>query len=212
MENGVPAPACRSRMVKANRGEPQLRQARLQKKLLSPSHHSTTTRNSTPIWPPNSKSRVTRQPPGYTYDYQFFLDEHENENKEKSSKGGKRRPKWAKLEPWANTLGYIRTIFRFWNKFKHQSNGMGMVVKLQILRDLYYLDEEDEVERRHKLQRPRWKKTSKWTKQEARYPKRQRRHQSRFEWDLGPDATTEDAIRKFGPVLLARMETWMKSQ
>ncbi|KAH1294715.1 hypothetical protein KXV95_001668 [Aspergillus fumigatus] len=46
------------------------------------------------------------------------------------------------------------------------------------------------------------KRCPKWTKQEARYPKRQRQRESRFEWDLGPDATAEDAIRKFGPVLL----------
>jgi hypothetical protein len=49
-----------------------------------------------------------------------------------------------------------------------------MVLKLQILRDLYYLDEaETEAESKGGKRRPMW------TKQEARYPKRQRRHQSR---------------------------------
>jgi hypothetical protein len=57
-------------------------------------------------------------------------------------------------------------------------------------------DDETEAESKGGKRRP------KWTKQEARYPKRQRRRESRFEWDLGPDATSEDAIRKFGPVLL----------
>lgn len=113
-----------------------------------------------------------------------------------------------------------------------------MVVKLQILRDLYYLDEEDEVERRHNLQRPSQdddyqdfdedeeddneeeedededeiedeeetfkgkKRCSKRSKTVSCSPKRQRRDQSRWEWDLGPDATAEDAIRKYAPVLL----------
>jgi hypothetical protein len=124
-----------------------------------------------------------------------------------------------------------------------------MVMKLTILRDLYYLDDEEETERRYQLERPSkdddyhyqgsdeeddenrededededeedetepgtkgGKRRLKWTKQEARYPKRQRRRESRFEWDLGPDATAEDAIRKFGPVLFGPWpETQMNS-
>ncbi|RHZ49624.1 hypothetical protein CDV55_100289 [Aspergillus turcosus] len=113
-----------------------------------------------------------------------------------------------------------------------------MVMKLQILRDLYYLDDDEETERRHKLQRPSQdddyqdsdeeedenkeeeeeeededetedeeqifkgkKGCSKRSKTITYSSKRRRRDQSRWEWDLGPDATTEDAIRKYGPVL-----------